>query len=189
MTHSSTLIPSRGAQNVSSGLGHHFVSPKKPRDKNKTQKIIELPGVAAKRRRLLTQMEQLMNPESKKNTNSVHIEEVTEIISNSDDFDVNMAEIPVPDLDIPAESPSTTPLEESRKRRVVPDKSMEMLYDSWKALIPSLIDPYLKYSARTLATALTISPNTISACATVAAWFSERRDTTRSWLRCRTSLT
>lgn len=158
---------------MSSGLGHHFVSPKKPRDKNKTQKIIELPGVAAKRRRLLTQMEQLMNPESKKNTNSVHIEEVTEIISNSDDFDVNMAEIPVPDLDIPAESPSTTPLEESRKRRVVPDKSMEMLYDSWKALIPSLIDPYLKYSARTLATALTISPNTISACATPSCDFKQ----------------
>ncbi|OJA20981.1 hypothetical protein AZE42_13843, partial [Rhizopogon vesiculosus] len=71
---SCTFIPLHGAQHVSSGLGHHFVSPKKPRDKNKTQKIVELPGVTAKRRRLLTQMEQLMNPESKKTTNGAHVE-------------------------------------------------------------------------------------------------------------------
>ncbi|OJA20346.1 hypothetical protein AZE42_12698 [Rhizopogon vesiculosus] len=88
-----------------------------------------------------------MNPESKKTTNGAHVEEATEIISNSDDFDATMVEIPIPDLDIPAESPSTIPLEESHKRRVVPDKSMDILYHSWKALIPSLIDPYLKYSA------------------------------------------
>lgn len=170
MASSTSVAPSRGAQQVSSGLGHHFVSPKKPRDKNKTQKGVELPGVRAKRRRLLARMEELMNPESKEVGNDVHAAEPPEVVSTIDETDI-IAEIPDPDFDIdtPVESPSGVLLDELRdKRRTVPDKSTDMLYTSWKALIPTLIEPHLKYSARTLATALVTTPNIISACATLS---------------------
>jgi hypothetical protein len=164
MTPSSTVAPSRGAQRVSSGLGHHFVSPKKPRDKNKTQKSVELPGVAAKRRRLLAQMEQLINPEPEQTANDIHIQHAV-TISDIHETDI-MTDIPNPDFDIPSESPSTKRLDESRDtRRTLPDRSTDILYTRWKALIPTLIEPHLKYSTRMLATALQTVPPVISACA------------------------
>lgn len=52
----------RGAQPTSSGLGLHFVSPKKSRDVKKTQAFVNIPGVNAKHKRLLDQMATLMNP-------------------------------------------------------------------------------------------------------------------------------
>ena len=162
MASSRTVYPSRGAQRVSFGLGHHFVSPKKLRDKNKTQKSVEVPGMIAKRRRLLAQMEQLMNPKPKDTTNEVHAVEA-EVISNMDDV------TEIPDLGNPGDSPSTLLSEDSRdKRRITPDKSMDTLYASWKALIPTLIDLHLKYSARTLAMVLETLPKVISACSTVS---------------------
>jgi hypothetical protein len=168
MASSRTVALPRGSQRISSGLGHHFVSPKKPRDKKKTQKSVKLPGVVAKRRRLLVQMEQLMNPEPQCAVADVHPVDTTNAISNMDDTDA-MAEISDLDSD-PVESPSITPLLEDLhdRRRTVPDKSTDMLYTSWKALIPSLVDPHLKYSARTLATALGTVPNVISACTTLS---------------------
>jgi hypothetical protein len=61
----SALTPTGGDQCVSFGLGHHFISSKKPRDKKKTQKHVELPSVQAKHCELLACMQQLMNPEPK----------------------------------------------------------------------------------------------------------------------------
>ncbi|KAG2136082.1 uncharacterized protein EDB93DRAFT_1242431 [Suillus bovinus] len=53
------------------------------------------------------------------------------------------------------------------KHRILPDKATDLLYSSWKTLIPFLIEPHLKYLARTLVTALEITPRVISACATL----------------------
>ncbi|KAG6371481.1 hypothetical protein JVT61DRAFT_9515 [Boletus reticuloceps] len=49
----------RAAQQVTKGLGRHFQSPRRPRDKTKTQTLVHIPGQAAKRRRLITQLNQL----------------------------------------------------------------------------------------------------------------------------------
>ncbi|KAG2122849.1 hypothetical protein BD769DRAFT_1360233 [Suillus cothurnatus] len=51
---------------------------------------------------------------------------------------------------------------------MLPDKATDLLYSSWQTLIPSLASPHLKYSEQTLATALDITPNIISACTTLS---------------------
>lgn len=153
--------PTRGAQWISSGLGQHFVSPKKPRDKKKTQKHVELPGAQAKRRQLQARMHQLMGPEPKQ----TEVRAAVETVSQADAF----ADIPDPDFEISSEPPFDVPAEEPQtKRRILPDKATDSLYSSWQTLIPFLVEPHLKYSARTLATALEITPNVISACATLS---------------------
>ncbi|KAG1864624.1 hypothetical protein C8R48DRAFT_601821 [Suillus tomentosus] len=55
-----------------------------------------------------------------------------------------------------------------RKRRTIPDKSTDALYANWRKLIPTLVDPQLKYHARTLGQALEITHDVISACATLS---------------------
>ncbi|KAG1888666.1 hypothetical protein F4604DRAFT_1674316 [Suillus subluteus] len=57
------IRPTRGAQPISTGLGVHFVSPKKARDPKKTQTLIHIPGANSKHKRLLAQMAALMNPQ------------------------------------------------------------------------------------------------------------------------------
>ncbi|KAG1727949.1 uncharacterized protein EDB91DRAFT_1239464 [Suillus paluster] len=163
MVSTSIPAPTRGAQWVSSELGQHFVSPKKPRDKKKTQKHVELPGVQAKHHQLQARMHQLMGPEPKQ----TEVHAAVETISQADAFaDIH---IPDPDFEISSEPPFDVPAEESQtKCRILPDKATDSLYSSWQTLIPSLAKPHLKYSERTLATALDITPNVISACATLS---------------------
>ncbi|KAG1724201.1 uncharacterized protein EDB91DRAFT_1239990 [Suillus paluster] len=48
------------------------------------------------------------------------------------------------------------------KQRTLPDKLTGTLYANWKKLIPTLIDPQLKYYARTLGQALETTHNVIS---------------------------
>ncbi|KAG1893799.1 uncharacterized protein F5891DRAFT_1195936 [Suillus fuscotomentosus] len=51
----------RAAQpGTSSGLGTHFSSPRKLRDKRKTQVLVEVPGQKAKQRQLLAKMASLL---------------------------------------------------------------------------------------------------------------------------------
>ncbi|KAG2053166.1 hypothetical protein BDR06DRAFT_972420 [Suillus hirtellus] len=166
MVSTSAFAPTCGAQWVSSGLGHHFVSLKKPRDKKKTQKHVELPGTQAKHCQLLACMQQLINPEPKQS--KVHAVDAVETVSDTSQTDT-FAEIPDPDFEIPSEPPSDILVEKSPvKRRILPDKATDSSYSSWKTLIPFLVKPHLKYSAQTLVTALEITPKVISACATLS---------------------
>ncbi|KAG1851783.1 hypothetical protein C8R48DRAFT_810421 [Suillus tomentosus] len=105
-----------------------------------------------------------MKPEHKQT--KVHAVDAVETISDTSQTDA-LAEIPDPDFEIPSEPSSDILAQESHiKRRILPDKATDSLYSSWKTLIPFLVEPHLKYSARTLATALEITPEVISACAT-----------------------
>ncbi|KAG1845655.1 hypothetical protein F4604DRAFT_1884256 [Suillus subluteus] len=103
------MAPARSAhgnQPTSTGLGHHFVSPKKARNAKKTQSLVHVPGIGPK---------------------------------------------------------SVVP--EDTGRRLLPDKMANNLYSAWKALIPTLVDAHLKYSARTHGHPLTEPHPVISACA------------------------
>ncbi|KAG2336107.1 hypothetical protein BDR05DRAFT_978861 [Suillus weaverae] len=107
-----------------------------------------------------------MNP--KPQQSEVPAVDAVETVSDTSQTDA-FAEIPDPDFEIPSEPPSNILGEKSPvKRRILPDKATDLSYSSWKMLIPFLIEPHLKYSARTLATALEITPRVISACATLS---------------------
>ncbi|KIM55135.1 hypothetical protein SCLCIDRAFT_48836, partial [Scleroderma citrinum Foug A] len=46
----------------------------------------------------------------------------------------------------------------------IPDQSTERLYNSWRSLIPTLIEPLLEYTSRTLGKHLPPLLSTISFC-------------------------
>lgn len=167
MSLSSTLHPTCNAQLTTSGLGTHFVSPGKARDKRKMQTLVELPGARAKCHRLLAEIEELMKPQCEKpnlqatspqashNNTAEHIQSTDDASVLSFD-DVDMVE--GPSLDIPA-------VDMPVKRRIVPDKSITSLYSNWSTFIPALITPLLCYFGRTQGKALENIQPVISACA------------------------
>jgi hypothetical protein len=160
--------PTRNAQLVSSGLGRHFVSPRKPRDKKKTQTVVNLPGADAKRRRILTAMEELMNPQHQASTSMPPNPYSLPIANQPPDSGDDMIIYDVEMLDLPVEpEPALKPEEAQAKRRISPDKSADSLYSSWSTLIPTLVDAQIKYSARTHGKPFQNPHEVISACATL----------------------
>lgn len=149
------------------------MSPRKARDKRKTQTLIKIPGAEAKRRRLLAEMQQLMKPRGEKSDPQVlpadlaHPGDCNDTAQhiNVDDAhplhseDVGMLEHP--SLDTPA---IDTPV----KRRILPDKSTNSLYYSWTALVPTLVNHLLRYFGRTQGKTLEIIRPVISACETTS---------------------
>jgi hypothetical protein len=144
----------RGAQPTSTGLGHHFVSPKKSRDKKKTQTTVQIPGAASKHSEILARISELMKPQAQDpeassfsstllpQNNAMVVSEADDTISHNYDIE---------DLTTVDEGPShiADVMHEDTTRRLLPDKLADNLYRSWKALIPTLVDPQLKYTTRT----------------------------------------
>ncbi|KAG1855143.1 hypothetical protein DFJ58DRAFT_627889, partial [Suillus subalutaceus] len=56
------------------------------------------------------------------------------------------------------------PSQSTPSRRTQPDLTSTRLYDSWKALIPTLVDIQLDYTARTLGAPLERTPKVLSLC-------------------------
>lgn len=164
-------LNTRKAQLVSSGLGQHFVSPRKPRDKRKTQTLVEFPGAELRRRRLLNQMQRLMNPTSSPTGHSPTARgspSVEAEVNNMPD-DLDFVDVGSVEVEMSKESSSDMPSNSEilpQKRRILPDKSADALYGNWRKVIPTLVDPQLKYYARTLGQALEKTHEVISACGT-----------------------
>jgi hypothetical protein len=130
------------AQLASSGLGSHFVSPRKARDKRKTKTYVELPGAETKRRRLLDAMERLLKLQ--------HKESRPQLLAQAPPSDtVTMEHMDTDNLVVSEfhsdEQPSLEISVLPVKRWIVPDKSTNSLYKNWIALIPTLVDPVLQY--------------------------------------------
>ncbi|KAG0695531.1 hypothetical protein DFH29DRAFT_879985 [Suillus ampliporus] len=160
--------PSRKSEVVSSGLGHHFVSPYKARNKKKSQALIEIPGAEAKWHHLLAQMDQLMNPERHQASHSPTLDMKSTTnepplptdnpITHLDDVEMFVPKIVEPDL-----------FHEQLLSRhcVSPDKSTDALYRSWLALIPTLVQPQVQYTIRTQGQPLERVNEVISVCTTL----------------------
>lgn len=153
----------RAAQLTSSGLGIHFSSPRKPRDKRKTQVIVELPGQKAKQRKLLAKMANLMDTSSvqeEKHPETVTLEPDTESADAWEDVFQDNDALPV------TESTDNCPpcSQPTPSRRTQPDLTSTRLYDSWKSLIPTLVTVLLEYTARTLGAPLQRTPLGLSLC-------------------------
>jgi hypothetical protein len=156
-------VSTRNSQIVSSGLGRHFVSPQKVRDKKKTQTLIELPGAQAKRRRLLAVMEDLMNPEHQASKSPAP--PAARVIDEPPDPGDDCVMDDVKEF-VSEEGTDFTGGQAKSKRRI-PDNSINTLYSSWSSLIPTLVEPQVKYYARTRGQPLERTHEVISACATL----------------------
>jgi hypothetical protein len=168
-----------GALPTSSGLGLHFISPKKSQDPKKTQAFIHIPGVDAKHKRLLDQMATLMNPPPVlhiQNLSSVSTPPQSEAMMSIDDsnyddltdyiYDANSDDyVVIADQPDPGTSDPTDLEHENPGRRILPNKMSNNLHSAWKALAPTLVEVFLKYSARTHGHPLPEACPVISACA------------------------
>ncbi|KAG1786214.1 uncharacterized protein HD556DRAFT_1449950 [Suillus plorans] len=132
---------------MSSGLGTHCSSPRKLRDKRKTQVLVEVPGQKAKQRQLLTKMASLLAGSVKpKETSPV----LAEMEADTAVLEENANEA-WEDILEPHDNCSPQPASQSTaSRRTQPDLTSTRLYDSWKTLIPTLVETQLDYTARTL---------------------------------------
>ncbi|KAG0697549.1 hypothetical protein DFH29DRAFT_1003608 [Suillus ampliporus] len=146
-------LNTRKAQFASSGLGQHFISPRKARYKRKTQVLVELPGAELKRHRLLAQMQQLLNHTPSQMTPSPctvlggHAGEVADI-NMFDDLDSTGINVEMPEEIFSTRHANSG--SDLHNRRVLPDNPINILYANWQKLIPTLVDPQLKYYARTI---------------------------------------
>ena len=145
----------RRAQPVTHGLGKHFESPRRPRDKTRTNAIVHVPGQASKRRYALARLAQLQSTTAADTFESCdHEPDSTDIPWEKDvvddsvmdeeyvpsDTDYNMQD-GEPDI---GETRATT-----SNRRIIPDPPAQRLYSNWRSLIPTLIVPFLNYTSRT----------------------------------------
>ncbi|KAG1774666.1 hypothetical protein EV702DRAFT_1200022 [Suillus placidus] len=146
------IRPTRGAQPISTGLGAHFISPKKARDPKKMRTIVHIPGVDSKHKRLLAEMATLMNPQvlttEALSASSGSVPTQPEAPTNFDDIasypydeDNSMVNDYQPDEEGPC---PTDVAQQDLGRRILPNKMAYNLYTSWKTLIPTLVDPHLK---------------------------------------------
>ena len=136
-----------------SGMGQHFTSPKRRRDKRKSQTEVVIPGQDAKRQRLRQRLDDLLNrklpamPPPPVTNDSLLDAVIEDATGNTDsiqhvDDDVN----------------------EEIHHKSTPSVAMSRLYDNWHTVIPSIIQPYLQYLAETIGKPLTRPDATLIGC-------------------------
>lgn len=126
---------SRARHLTTSGLGKHYTSPKKLRDKRKSDKIVIPLGQSAKHRLLLHKLNCLRKkPEFGSVPDDPHWEDVTEQAMDPEADLYNALHAPAPPgapVDIPAVKLSTA--------------ASIRLHASWVEILPHLVPPLLHY--------------------------------------------
>lgn len=168
------------------GLGQHFESPRRPRNKSKTQVFVPVSLLDIKRRRLLARLRELESKPSEMLQDQAYPSH-DEIMDDEIEIDDDGAYYDPMDPDyIPSDKEDSrsshhTPMEEDLSivldseapdekrsnpgnRRILPDPPAKRLYTSWKTLISSLVLPYQHYTSRTSAKPLSKPPASISLC-------------------------
>ena len=125
------------------GMGQHFSSPKRRRDKRKTQTEVVIPGQDAKQQCLHQCLDNLLNrklpvPLSPV-TNDPLLDEIIEDASADTD--------PIQHVD--------DHINEEIHHNSMPSVATSWLYDNWHTVIPTIIEPYLHYLAETIGKLLT----------------------------------
>lgn len=135
------------------GMGQHFSSPKKRWDKRKTQTIVTIPGQSAKRQQLLQQLNDLFDhkmssPLPSRTTSPPPEGDVT------DALDGTM-------IQHPGDEPV---LEDTTSDYPAPSIAASWLYDSWTAVIPTIIEPFLQYLTEMIGKPLTSHDSVLFSC-------------------------
>ncbi|KAH0832248.1 hypothetical protein J3R83DRAFT_13222, partial [Lanmaoa asiatica] len=161
----------RRAQVAFGGLGKHFESPHRPRDKRKTQRYVEVAGHSAKRRQLASQLEQLLsefpssppiNDISDPSDHEIAYEDYLDptdqdfVPSDSEYYPMHVDDTQLPEEDLHTQCPARNPR--------LPDLAAERSCSNWKTVIPTLIKPYLHYISRTFGKPVPPLSSSISLC-------------------------
>ena len=144
----------------STGVGQHFSTSRKKRDKRKTQTVAYIPGHSTKRARLLSELTALLEHSSQTATPQSILTSPTpdgnvepDIMFTSEFTDEMARDI----HDAPPQSP------EAPRHRDLTEGSSR-LSKRWQNVIPTMVEPYVKYLTQTLGKLLVTSNTTISGC-------------------------
>ncbi|KAG6374455.1 hypothetical protein JVT61DRAFT_4497 [Boletus reticuloceps] len=148
---------------TTTGLGQHFTSPRRACDPKKSQQYVTIPGCHNKRQRLLNRLEELLNHKN-------------DLISHPDPGSSagHLEDSKFPDDDPPrafddADDDTMFHTEDDDNVGDVQTIPAAQSYaprqsEKWKALIPTLIDPYLQYITRTMGKPTPMPTLTLSCC-------------------------
>jgi hypothetical protein len=157
------LIQSRTRQPTTGGLGVHFVSPVKRRDKRKSSTIVHIPGHLYKRQALLDEIAALMHQASRSHPpgNFAMQDHDSAPIDTAVDGIVNPCEAIDVDWVTTSESP------DAAQRRILGNEACS-LYDRWKDLLPSLVGSLLSYDKASIGSVFQPTANIICSCSALA---------------------
>ena len=149
-------------------LGQHFESPRRSRDKTRTNTTINVPSQASKCHYALARLAQLQSPSTPDTSESHESYSIDFPWENEavDDFVMDEEYVPSDtdhDMQDGEQDIGGTQLTMSNWH-IIPDPPAEHLYNSWKPLIPTLILPFLNYMSRMLGKLLPPCSPSISPC-------------------------
>ncbi|KIJ59342.1 hypothetical protein HYDPIDRAFT_170842 [Hydnomerulius pinastri MD-312] len=125
---------------TATGLGQHFTSPSKAKDKRKSQTYVPIPGHEVKRQRLLGRLDDLLNHKTK---NPQKIPPADLQGPSSSKLAPNEDKLPQATVDN-AEYNAPADEDFSELNALAPAvNTATRLFQSWKTVIPTLIDPFL----------------------------------------------
>ena len=136
------------------GMGRHFTSPRKARDKKKSWIIASLPGHASKRQKLLDKLGELLaaQPSDLKSSLNGDVEAASPTPRPEELLEALPIE-PEETLFTFDDKDTCDAMEECVRPSCPTTRSISMCVD-WKALIPTIIDPFLKYTVAALGSRL-----------------------------------
>ena len=145
----------RALPSTTVGMGEHFSTPKKRRNKKKTQTHVILPGQSAKRQRLLQHLNDLLNDKSCEPPSSP---------SSAPPPEDGIIEPSLPIDDTPFEQLADEPSHEDVDFSVPGSIAVDRLYENWSMVIPTVIESYLHYLTDTIGKPLSTHDTLLHCC-------------------------
>jgi len=145
------------------GFGHHFTSPRKVKNPRKTKTLVSFPGQEAKRQCLLTRLDDLLNhrvPGQPSTCEAIQDTSVENSIMDTEMMDSANVEEDA-NLECAYHPPPTQ------------RACLDHFFNNWKAVIPTIVRPYLEYINKTLGKPTTEHVSSLSACS---------QDCTNKWV-------
>jgi len=148
----------RALLSTTAGMGQHFSTPKKRRNKKKTQAHVILPGHSTKRQRLLQHLDDIFNdkscePEPPSSPPTVFSPD-DGIIDPSSPVDDTLFQ------HLADEPPHEDVIGSDSVRSITADR----LYESWSMVIPTIIESYLRYLTDTIGKPLSMHDTLLHNC-------------------------
>ena len=157
--------PTRSSQPITTrGLGRHFTSPLKKRDKKKSRLSAPVPGNASKRRKLDDELEALLaTPSEPKRPLPTITASVSSILQEEEPLEAPPMELE--DLSVLSDGEDASHSTTAQNTRTTrPTARSISTCAGWKALIPTIVDPFLKYTAATVRQPLVALGPCLSSC-------------------------
>lgn len=142
------------------GTGLHFSSPRKARNKKKTSTAVNIPGRSFKHQKLLDELQDLLaspplEPGPSENHSFQAATHIPEPMEPQDSLQMELED---------AFTFDTVTCDSAAVECVRTSRSTSSICASWKVLLPTIIEPFINYTAATLGKPLSVLTSSLSSC-------------------------